>query len=192
MSTPTRSFRRASCRSRAPAASRSICSTICVSRTTAPRGPDFILNRPDYRQARILVGEDNFGCGSSRENAVWAVCDYGFRAVVAPSFGDIFYSNSLKNGLLPVVMPRDVVSALIASLLVKPDRTIEVDLASQRLTDCEGRSHAFDIDPFSKHCLLEGIDELDYTLAQMDRIDAFARRRAEEEGWAVPEGAGCR
>jgi 3-isopropylmalate/(R)-2-methylmalate dehydratase small subunit len=154
--------------------------------------PGFILNRPDYRQARILVGEDNFGCGSSRENAVWAVCDYGFRAVVAPSFGDIFYANSLKNGLLPVVMPRGVVSALIASLLAKPDLTIEVDLASQRLTDAEGRPHPFDIDQFSKHCLLEGIDELDYTLAQMDRIDAFARRRAEEEGWAVADGAGRR
>ena len=89
-------------------------------------------------------------------------------------------------------MPREVVSALIASLLAKPDQTIEVDLASQRLTDAEGRSHAFDIDQFSKHCLLEGIDELDYTLAQMDRIDAFSRRRAEEEGWAVPEGAGRR
>jgi 3-isopropylmalate/(R)-2-methylmalate dehydratase small subunit len=85
-----------------------------------------------------------------------------------------------------------VVSALIASLLVNPDLTIEVDLASQRLTDPEGRSHAFDIDPFSKHCLLEGIDELDYTLAQMDRIEAFARQRAEEEGWAVPEGSGSR
>ena len=112
--------------------------------------------------------------------------------MVAPSFGDIFYSNSLKNGLLPVVMPRDVVSALIASLLAKPDLTIAVDLASQRLADAQGRSHAFDIDPFSKHCLLEGIDELDYTLAQIDRIDAFARRRAEEEGWAVAEGPGRR
>ena len=138
----------------------------------------FVLNHPAYRNARILVAEDNFGCGSSRENAVWAVSDYGIRAVVGPSFGDIFFSNSLKNGLLPVVLPRAAVASILASLRERPGSSIEIDLPAQTLTDPEGRSHGFDIDPFSKHCLVNGIDELDYTLAQMHEIDAFEQRRA--------------
>lgn len=150
--------------------------------------PDFVLNREAYRQARILVGEQNFGCGSSRENAVWAVYDYGFRAVVAPSLGDIFRANSLKNGLLPVVVDAGVVASLIASLQAEPGRSVEIDLAAQTLTDVHGAVHSFDIDAFSKHCLLNGIDELDYTLSQMDQIDAFERRHAAEQGWDIPAG----
>jgi 3-isopropylmalate/(R)-2-methylmalate dehydratase small subunit len=146
----------------------------------------FVLNRPAYRKARILVGEENFGCGSSRENAVWAVYDYGFRAVIAPSFGDIFYSNSLKNGLLPVILKPAVVASLLGALMAHPGGSIELDLAAQKLTALDGSAHAFNIDPFSKHCLLNGIDEMDYTLSQMDAINAFERRHAAEQGWTIP------
>ncbi|RVB30203.1 3-isopropylmalate dehydratase small subunit, partial [Mesorhizobium sp. M7A.F.Ca.CA.004.05.1.1] len=135
----------------------------------------------------ILVGEDNFGCGSSRENAVWAVADYGFRVVVAPSFGDIFFSNSLKNGLLPVVLKRDAISSIMIQLKEQQGATIEVDLAAQTLTAPNGAVHSFEIDEFSKHCLLNGIDELDYTLSQKDQIDAFEKRHAAEQGWTVPD-----
>lgn len=153
--------------------------------------PGFVLNEEAYRNARIMVCEDNFGCGSSRENAVWAVYDYGFRAVVAPSFGDIFRANSLKNGLLPVIVHPDIVSSLISALRAEPGRSIEIDLERQTLTDTNGDEHRFEIDAFSKHCLLNGIDEIDYTLSQMDKIDAFERRHAAEERWELP-AAGTR
>ncbi|TPK33931.1 3-isopropylmalate dehydratase small subunit [Mesorhizobium sp. B2-5-3] len=148
---------------------------------------NFVLNTPPYRHGEILVGEDNFGCGSSRENAVWAVADYGFRVVVAPSFGDIFFSNSLKNGLLPVVLKRDAISSIMIQLKEQQGATIEVDLAAQTLTAPNGAVHSFEIDEFSKHCLLNGIDELDYTLLQKDQIDAFEKRHAAEQGWTVPD-----
>jgi 3-isopropylmalate/(R)-2-methylmalate dehydratase small subunit len=150
----------------------------------------FILNRPPYRDARILVGEENFGCGSSRENAVWAVHDYGFQVVIAPSFGDIFFSNSLKNGLLPIRLKHDAVAAIITLLSEQQGATLEIDLAAQTVTDPNGKVHAFDIDGFSKHSLLNGIDELDYTLAQMDRIDEFERRHRAEQEWVMPDGSG--
>jgi 3-isopropylmalate/(R)-2-methylmalate dehydratase small subunit len=148
--------------------------------------PNFILNRDAFRQTRIMICEQNFGCGSSRENAVWAVYDYGFRAVVAPSFGDIFRANSLKNGLLPVIVDASVVAPLLASLQAAPGSSIEIDLSEQTLTDTNGVEHSFAIDAFSKHSLLNGIDELDYTLSQMDQIDAFERRHAAEQGWERP------
>ena len=150
---------------------------------------NFILNRPPYRQAQILVGEENFGCGSSRENAVWAVHDYGIKVVIAPSFGDIFFSNSLKNGLLPIRLEHDVVGSMIAALNEQQGATIEVDLAAQTVTDPDGRVHHFEIDAFSKHCLLNGIDELDYTLSQINKISEFERRHAAEQGWHHPDGS---
>lgn len=150
---------------------------------------NFVLNRPPYRDANILVGEENFGCGSSRENAVWAVHDYGFKVVIAPSFGDIFFSNSLKNGLLPIKLDHEVVASIMTALAEQQGATIEVDLAAQTVTDPEGRIHEFEIDGFSRHCLLNGVDELDYTLAQMDKIDAFERRHAAEEDWTAPDKA---
>jgi 3-isopropylmalate/(R)-2-methylmalate dehydratase small subunit len=139
---------------------------------------DFVLNRPVYREARILVGETNFGCGSSRENAVWAVQDHGFRAMIAPSFGDIFYSNSLKNGLLPVILNPVAAASLMAALKAHPGASIAIDLAAQTVTAFDGSVHIFDIDSYSKHCLLSGIDEMTYTLSQMDKIEAFERRHA--------------
>jgi 3-isopropylmalate/(R)-2-methylmalate dehydratase small subunit len=147
----------------------------------------FVLNRPPYRAARILVGEENFGCGSSRENAVWAVHDFGFQIVIAPSFGDIFFSNSLKNGLLPIRLDQKIVSSIMTALKEQQGATLEIDLAAQTVTDPNGDVHHFEIDAFAKHCLLNGIDELDYTLAQMDRIAEFERPHAAEQGWTEPD-----
>jgi 3-isopropylmalate/(R)-2-methylmalate dehydratase small subunit len=137
--------------------------------------PAFILNQQPYRAARILVAEQNFGCGSSRENAVWALADYGFRLLIAPSFGDIFFSNCLKNGLLPVMLPPDVVADLLASLEAETRQMIQADLVSQTVVFPDGARHEFALDPFAKHCLLNGVDELDYTLSRMDEIIAFER-----------------
>lgn len=137
---------------------------------------DFILNRPPYRDARIVIAERNFGCGSSREQAVWALFDYGIRAVIAPSFGDIFRGNSLKNGLLPVVLPETAVMQLIDGAQAAPGATLTIDLASQVVVAPDGVRHAFDIDPFPKRCLLEGLDELAYTLTLHDRIAEFERQ----------------
>ncbi|HZQ62820.1 MAG TPA: 3-isopropylmalate dehydratase small subunit [Casimicrobiaceae bacterium] len=134
---------------------------------------DFILNRAPYRNARIVVAEQNFGCGSSREQAVWALYDYGIRAVIAPGTGDIFRSNSLKNGLLPIVLPEATVRAMIAALLDSPGAHVGVDLEQQIVTGPDGATHRFDIDPFPKRCLLEGLDEIAYTLTLLDRIVAF-------------------
>jgi 3-isopropylmalate/(R)-2-methylmalate dehydratase small subunit len=142
------------------------------------RRADFPLNDAAYAQARILVAGRNFGCGSSREHAVWALVDGGFRAVIAPSFGDIFFSNALKNGLLPVRLPEARVEALLALLQREPGAHLRIDLAAQRVHASDGGCDAFEIDPFARRCLLEGLDELDYTLGQSGRIEAFERERA--------------
>lgn len=131
--------------------------------------PGFVLNQPAWRDARALVAADNFGCGSSRENAVWALYDYGFRVVIAPSFGDIFYNNCLQNGLLPIRLPQDNVDMLLSA---SPSETIEADLESQTLRFREERWH-FEINSFAKECLLNGVDELGYTLSRLDEIIAF-------------------
>ena len=136
--------------------------------------PDFILNQPESKSAKILLAGDNFGCGSSREHAPWALTQYGFRAVISTSFADIFNQNSLKNGLLPVVVPREI----HAELFEKPDITVKVDLASQTLTLPDGRRVEFPIDAFSKYCLLEGIDELGYILQQSSAIEAYESSHA--------------
>ncbi len=137
--------------------------------------PAFPLNRPEWRKAQIIVAEQNFGCGSSREHAVWALADYGFRAAIAPSFGDIFFNNSLKNGLLPIVLPAAAVAKMLEDLQVRPGAQVTIDLEAQEVTAPDGSKHHFEVDPFSKHCLLNGIDELEYTLSQSDRIAAFER-----------------
>jgi 3-isopropylmalate/(R)-2-methylmalate dehydratase small subunit len=139
---------------------------------------DFPLNDPGHAGARILVAGRNFGCGSSREHAVWALVDGGFRAVIAPSFGDIFFSNALKNGLLPVRLAEELVDGLLATLQAEPGARLRIDLAAQSVTAPDGSRTPFEIDPFARHCLLEGLDELDYTLTQSARIDAFERARA--------------
>jgi 3-isopropylmalate/(R)-2-methylmalate dehydratase small subunit len=147
------------------------------------RERDFVLNKPPYRDAKILVAERNFGCGSSREAAVYALWDYGFRAVVAPSFGDIFFGNSFMNGLLLVVLPAADVAALIGALEAKPGAHMQVDLAAQTVTGADGKAYRFDIDAYRKRCLIEGLDELAFTLSQRDAIKAFEARQAAATPW---------
>jgi 3-isopropylmalate/(R)-2-methylmalate dehydratase small subunit len=142
--------------------------------------PDFVLNQAPYRGARVLVADRNFGCGSSREHAVYALWDYGFRAVIAPSFGDIFYGNSVKNGFLPVVLPT---AELLDQIRMRPGAHIVVDLEQQQVIAPDGSSHRFELDAFRKHCLLTGVDELGYTLGHRAEIDAFERDRAATTPW---------
>jgi len=144
---------------------------------------DFILNKPAYRHARILVADRNFGCGSSREHAVYALWDYGFRAVIAPSFGDIFFNNCLKNGLLPIVLPAEHVALLRSSLERRPGSTVVVDLEKQEMVGPNGEILRFDIDPFRKHCLIEGVDEIGFTLGFDKEIAAFESRQARNVTW---------
>jgi 3-isopropylmalate/(R)-2-methylmalate dehydratase small subunit len=147
---------------------------------TGVERPDFVLNREGFRGAKLIVAERNFGCGSSRENAVWALYDYGIRAVIAPSTGDIFYNNCLKNGLLPVFLPPETCDDLIAAVTASPGAKIGVDLVSQTVVAPDGAVHPFDIDPFAKECLLKGLDELAYTLSQVEEIAAFENRYGRE------------
>jgi 3-isopropylmalate/(R)-2-methylmalate dehydratase small subunit len=140
--------------------------------------PDFVLNQPQAKAAQILLAGDNFGCGSSREHAPWALTQYGFRAVISTSFADIFKQNALKNSLLPIVVPRDVHAALFQAVEANPGVSLTVDLAAQKLTLPDGQPVEFAVDAFSKHCLLEGIDELGYILQQEAAIAAFESRHA--------------
>ena len=140
--------------------------------------PDFILNRPPYRDAQVLVAERNFGCGSSREQAVWSLFDYGFRAVIAPSFGDIFFNNCFKIGVLPIVLSPEDAASLRAAVERQPDGKVNVDLEAQRVSGPDGRTYSFDIDPFRKDCLLRGVDEIDFTLGHMKQIEAYEKARA--------------
>ncbi len=135
----------------------------------APR-PDFVLNQPASQGALVLLAGDNFGCGSSREHAPWALTQFGFRAVISTSFADIFKGNSLKNSLLPIAVPPDVHAALFAAA---PDATVKIDLANQTLTTPDGRAVEFQIDNFAKHCMLEGVDELGYILQRAPAISAY-------------------
>ena len=148
----------------------------------SPR-PQFVLNRPEYRDARILVADRNFGCGSSREHAVWALYDFGIRTVIAPSFGDIFFNNSLQNGLLPVVLPDATVEALVAALKQTPGAQIGIDLEAQHVSGPDGALHGFEIDPFRKECLLAGADEVAFTLSLGNQIDAFERTYGSKMSW---------
>jgi 3-isopropylmalate/(R)-2-methylmalate dehydratase small subunit len=136
--------------------------------------PDFPLNKPSAKGATILITGDNFGCGSSREHAPWALVQYGFKAIISTSFADIFKGNALKNGLLPIVIPADI----HAELLKWPGITLKIDLASQTVTLAGGRTVEFPIDPFAKHCLLEGVDELGYMINQEPAIAAYEAKRA--------------
>jgi 3-isopropylmalate/(R)-2-methylmalate dehydratase small subunit len=139
--------------------------------------PDFILNQPRAQGAQVLLAGDNFGCGSSREHAPWALTQFGFRAVISTSFADIFKQNSLKNSLLPVVVPADVHAELFEALEKDPAATVSIDLAAQTLTLPGGRAVEFPVDGFSKHCLLEGIDELGYILKNESAIAQFEATR---------------
>lgn len=150
--------------------------------------PDFVLNRPAYQAAKILVADRNFGCGSSREHAVWALMDAGIRVVIAPSFGDIFFNNSFKNGLLPVVLPQARCAELRAALARNPGEKLVVDLEAQTVVGPVGVSKGcstdhIEIDPFRKQLLLSGMDDITFTLSQADNIYAFEKRFAAEMPW---------
>jgi 3-isopropylmalate/(R)-2-methylmalate dehydratase small subunit len=139
--------------------------------------PDFILNKPQARAAKVLLAGDNFGCGSSREHAPWALTQYGFRAVISTSFADIFRGNALKNSLLPIAVSRDVHKALFEAVAADPEATVTVDLAQQKLILPDGSAVTFHIDEFARYCLLEGIDELGYILQQETAIAAYEQKR---------------
>ncbi len=139
--------------------------------------PDFLLNRPEGRAAQVLLAGDNFGCGSSREHAPWALAQYGFRAVISTSFADIFRGNSLKNSFLPVVVPPEAHKALFAAVAADPAFEVSIDLAQQKLTLPDGSSVTFPIDAFAKNCMLEGVDELGYILKQEPAIAAYEAQR---------------
>ena len=134
---------------------------------------DFVLNKPAYRSAEILVAGDNFGCGSSREHAPWALLDFGIRCVIAPSFADIFYNNCFKNGILPIVLPQEDVDRLMDDAERGANATVSIDLQSQTITGPDGGEISFDVDAFRKQCLLEGLDDIGLTLKKADAIDDY-------------------
>ena len=146
--------------------------------------PDFILNRGPFRKATILVAGNNFGCGSSREHAPWALLDFGIRCVIAPSFADIFFNNTFKNGILPVILPEERVSQILRLLLELPGAEITVDLDAQTVTGPDQQVDSFDVDPFRKHCLLNGLDDIGLTLEKEAAITAYESKAALERPWA--------
>jgi 3-isopropylmalate/(R)-2-methylmalate dehydratase small subunit len=148
-----------------------------------PKNPAFVLNQPRYQGARILLARDNFGCGSSREHAPWALEGYGFRVLIAPSFADIFFNNSFKNGLLPIQVGGAELDALFAQCEATPGYALRVDLAAQTITRPDGHAIAFAVDPFRKECLLNGWDDIGLTLRHADEIHAFEERRKQESPW---------
>jgi 3-isopropylmalate/(R)-2-methylmalate dehydratase small subunit len=147
----------------------------------------FVLNRPPYRNAQILIAGENFGCGSSREHAPWALLDFGIRCVIAPSFADIFYNNCFKNGILPVVLPGEEVARVMAEAEQGANAVFTVDLVAQQVTTPAGRQISFDIDPFRKHCLLHGLDDIAQTLEKAVSIQAFEERQMAEQPWLYRE-----
>ncbi len=150
---------------------------------TRPINPDFVLNFPRFRGASVLLARENFGCGSSREHAPWALDEYGFRSVIAPSFADIFYNNSFKNGLLPIVLAEAEVDALFAQCEAAEGYALTIDLVSQRVIRPDGVTHAFEVDAFRKHCLLHGLDDICLTLQEADAIGDFEARYRTAQPW---------
>lgn len=149
--------------------------------------PAFVLNQPRYQDARILLARENFGCGSSREHAVWALEEYGIRCVIAPSFADIFYSNCFKSSVLPIVLDGEIVDHLFAEVDRKPGYVMAVDLRSQEIELPDGRRLAFSVDPFRRDCLLRGLDDIGLTLEAADAIRAYEARRSREAPWLFPD-----
>ncbi len=145
--------------------------------------PDFVLNKPAYRNAEILIAGDNFGCGSSREHAPWALADFGIKVIVSTSFADIFHNNAFKNGLLPIALPQEQVDILMRDAEKGANARMSVDLEAQEITTSDGQVIGFEIDPFRKHCLLEGLDDIGLTLARREAIEAFESRNARERPW---------
>ena len=148
-----------------------------------PRNPDFVLNLPRYKGAEILLTRDNFGCGSSREHAPWALEDFGFRALVGSSFADIFFNNCFKNGLLPIRLPAAEIDALFAQVAAQPGYRLRIDLDAQTVARPDGKTLRFEVDAFRKYCLLNGFDDIGLTLRHADAIREFEARRRIEQPW---------
>jgi 3-isopropylmalate/(R)-2-methylmalate dehydratase small subunit len=150
---------------------------------------DFVLNREPYRKAEILIADENFGCGSSREHAPWALLDFGIRCVIAPSFADIFHNNCFKNGILPIVLPKEQIDLLLQEAADAEDPTFTVDLETQEIHRPTGNEvFKFDVDPHKKHCLLNGLDDIGQTMERKTRIDDFETRQRAAEPWLYREG----
>jgi len=145
--------------------------------------PDFVLNKPAYRNAQILIAGENFGCGSSREHAPWALLDFGIRCIIAPSFADIFYNNCFKNGILPIVLPQEEVDKLLDDAERGANARLTIDLEKQEITGPDGGVIKFDIDPFRKHCLLNGLDDIGLTMAKADKIRSYEEKVSAERPW---------
>lgn len=154
-----------------------------------PLNPDFVLNQPRYKGAEVLLARRNFGCGSSREHAPWALEDFGFKVVIAPSFADIFYNNSFKNGILLITFPEDVVDRLFAEVDANEGYQLEVDLENQRVITPSGEILEFEVDEFRKHCLLEGLDDIGLTLKDEDAIRAFEQKHKAARPWLFRQSA---
>lgn len=148
-----------------------------------PLNPDFELNKPRYAGAQVLLARKNFGCGSSREHAPWALEDYGFRAIIAPSFADIFYNNCFKNGLLPIVLADDIVDRLFDAVASTEGYKLTIDLENRQVVTPEGDAFEFDVNAFRKHCLINGLDDIGLTLQDADAIRAYETRREQETPW---------
>lgn len=145
--------------------------------------PDFVLNKPAYRDAEILIAGENFGCGSSREHAPWAIKDFGIRCVIAPSYADIFFNNCFKNGILPIVLPQEQVDLLMEDAEKGSNARMTVDLEAQEITTSAGQAIPFEVDPFRKHCLLEGLDDIGLTLEKAAAIESFEASAAQSRPW---------
>lgn len=145
--------------------------------------PDFVLNKPQYRDAEILIAGDNFGCGSSREHAPWAIKDFGISCVIAPSFADIFFNNCFKNGILPIALPQEQIDVLMQDAEKGANARMTVDLEEQTITTSDGEVFPFEVDAFKKHCLLEGLDDIGLTMAKEAAIDTFEAKAGQERPW---------
>ncbi len=151
--------------------------------TNRPRNPEFLLNLPRYQGAQILLTRKNFGCGSSREHAPWALLDFGFRVILAESFADIFFNNCFKNGILPIELPAETLETLFKQVEAAPGYTLTVDLEKQQLVSPDGKTYSFNVDPFRKECLMNGWDDIGLTLRHADEIRVFEEKRRVEQPW---------
>jgi len=158
--------------------------------TSRKPNPDFVLNQPRYAGASVLIARKNFGCGSSREHAPWALDQYGFRALIAPSFADIFFNNCFKNGLLPIVLPESKVAQLFDETFAFPGYSLTIDLDRQVIVEPDGGEIAFDIQPFRKYCLINGLDDIGLTLRHKDKIHAFEADRLAQKPWLAHQLGG--
>ena len=145
--------------------------------------PDFVLNKPQYRKTEILIAGDNFGCGSSREHAPWALADFGIKVIVSTSFADIFFNNAFKNGMLPIVLPQEQVDVLMKDADRGENARMTVDLEAQEITTSDGQVIKFEVDAFKKHCLLNGLDDIGLTLEKAAAIDGFEKQSAQARPW---------